>query len=60
MLMDAITLYLPHPDERSQQFTSYYAPDLCALAFKIVQDKQRGLLTFLRLYSGILLHCLCV
>ena len=54
MLMDAITLYLPHPNERQEDFVDYYLPDLCALAFKSVHDKQRGLLTFLRLYSGII------
>ena len=52
MLMDAITLYLPHPNERQSSFVQYYSPDLCALAFKVVYDKQRGLLTFLRVYSG--------
>lgn len=31
-----------------------YKDDLCALAFKVVHDKQRGPLVFLRVYSGCL------
>jgi elongation factor G len=27
---------------------------LCALAFKVVNDKEKGLITFLRVYSGVL------
>lgn len=27
---------------------------LCALAFKVVNDKDKGLVTFFRVYSGIL------
>ncbi|KAK3526908.1 hypothetical protein QTP86_004704 [Hemibagrus guttatus] len=30
----------------------WYKDDLCALAFKVVHDKQRGPLVFLRIYSG--------
>lgn len=32
----------------------WYKDDLCALAFKVVHDKQRGPLVFLRIYSGCL------
>lgn len=28
--------------------------DLCALAFKVVNDKEKGLITFFRVYSGVL------
>lgn len=27
---------------------------LCALAFKVVNDKERGLVTFFRVYSGVM------
>lgn len=27
---------------------------LCALAFKVVNDKDKGLVTFFRVYSGVL------
>lgn len=30
----------------------WYKDDLCALAFKVVHDKQRGPLVFVRIYSG--------
>lgn len=30
----------------------WYKDDLCALAFKVLHDKQRGPLVFLRIYSG--------
>uniref|UniRef100_A0A3B4Y774 Elongation factor G2 n=1 Tax=Seriola lalandi dorsalis TaxID=1841481 RepID=A0A3B4Y774_SERLL len=48
-LLDAIIAYLPAPNERR-----WYKDDLCALAFKVLHDKQRGPLVFLRIYSGTL------
>ncbi|XP_060769222.1 ribosome-releasing factor 2, mitochondrial isoform X2 [Neoarius graeffei] len=51
-LLDAITAYLPAPDERNHDLVRWYKDDLCALAFKVVHDKQRGPLVFLRIYSG--------
>ncbi|XP_061476911.1 ribosome-releasing factor 2, mitochondrial isoform X2 [Rhineura floridana] len=51
-LLDAITWYLPAPDECSYDFLQWYKDDLCALAFKVLHDKQRGPLVFLRVYSG--------
>lgn len=55
-LMDAVLDYLPAPSECVQPAAlSLYTPNLCALAFKILHDPQRGgILTFLRLYSGSL------
>ncbi|XP_007941536.1 ribosome-releasing factor 2, mitochondrial [Orycteropus afer afer] len=51
-LLDAITMYLPSPEERSYEFLQWYKDDLCALAFKVLHDKQRGPLVFMRIYSG--------
>ncbi|KAG7257860.1 hypothetical protein CRUP_000023 [Coryphaenoides rupestris] len=51
-LLDAITHYLPAPDERHNDLVQWYQDDLCALAFKVVHDKQRGPMVFLRIYSG--------
>lgn len=51
-LLDAIIEYLPGPLDRKYDFVEFYGNELCALAFKIVHDKQRGPLTFVRLYSG--------
>ncbi|XP_014429648.2 ribosome-releasing factor 2, mitochondrial [Pelodiscus sinensis] len=51
-LLDAITMYLPAPNERSYDFLPWYKDDLCALAFKVLHDKQRGPLVFIRIYSG--------
>ncbi|XP_036435832.1 ribosome-releasing factor 2, mitochondrial [Colossoma macropomum] len=51
-LLDAITAYLPAPNERNHDLVRWYKDDLCALAFKVVHDKQRGPLVFLRIYSG--------
>ncbi|EGW03267.1 Ribosome-releasing factor 2, mitochondrial [Cricetulus griseus] len=53
-LLDAITMYLPSPEEREYGFLQWYKGDLCALAFKVLHDKQRGPLVFLRIYSGTL------
>ncbi|XP_036385039.1 ribosome-releasing factor 2, mitochondrial [Megalops cyprinoides] len=51
-LLDAITAYLPAPHERHHDMVRWYKDDLCALAFKVVHDKQRGPLVFVRIYSG--------
>ncbi|TNM92225.1 hypothetical protein fugu_019237 [Takifugu bimaculatus] len=53
-LLDAIAAYLPAPNERHHDLVRWYKDDLCALAFKVVHDKQRGPLVFLRIYSGCL------
>ncbi|XP_048382905.1 ribosome-releasing factor 2, mitochondrial isoform X1 [Stegostoma tigrinum] len=52
LLMDAITKYLPAPNECKLDYIRCYEDDLCALAFKVVHDKQRGPLVFVRIYSG--------
>ncbi|NXJ85520.1 RRF2M factor, partial [Trogon melanurus] len=53
-LLDAITMYLPAPNERSYEFVQWHKDDLCALAFKVLHDKCRGPLVFVRVYSGSL------
>ncbi|XP_059132248.1 ribosome-releasing factor 2, mitochondrial isoform X1 [Peromyscus eremicus] len=53
-LLDAVTMYLPSPEEREYGFLQWYKGDLCALAFKVLHDRQRGPLVFLRIYSGTL------
>ncbi|XP_019937510.2 ribosome-releasing factor 2, mitochondrial [Paralichthys olivaceus] len=53
-LLDAIVAYLPAPSERHHDLVRWYKDDLCALAFKVLHDKQRGPLVFLRIYSGTL------
>ncbi|KAJ8674304.1 hypothetical protein QAD02_005566 [Eretmocerus hayati] len=52
-LMDGVILYLPTPDHN--QFSKMYEcfeDDLSARAFKILHDKQRGPITFFRIYTG--------
>lgn len=51
-LMDAVGLYLPDPTQIHHSFVEYYKDHLCGLAFKIMHDKRRGPLTFIRLYTG--------
>ncbi|XP_033618690.1 ribosome-releasing factor 2, mitochondrial [Fukomys damarensis] len=53
-LLDAITMYLPSPEECNCDFLEWYKGDLCALAFKVLHHKQRGPLVFMRIYSGTL------
>ncbi|WFD44129.1 Ribosome-releasing factor 2, mitochondrial [Malassezia psittaci] len=65
-LLDAIALYLPSPEDRPEvegrilpgtnnERTTTIAlssPEPTALAFKVVYDKRRGPVTFVRVYSG--------
>lgn len=53
-LLDAIIAYLPDPSQRHHDIIQWYKDDLCALAFKVVHDKQRGPLVLIRIYSGTL------
>lgn len=64
-LLDAVIKYLPSPDEVSTfaedaetgtktELPSDKKGPLCALAFKVVNDKDRGMVTFFRVYSGTL------
>ncbi|EFA76883.1 mitochondrial translation elongation factor G [Heterostelium album PN500] len=65
-LLDSIVEYLPSPIDReppsatdmSTQKPMTITPStkepLCALAFKVVHDKRRGLIVFTRVYSGVL------
>ncbi|KAI4498896.1 hypothetical protein M0802_006071 [Mischocyttarus mexicanus] len=50
-LMDSIILYLPFPDESGNEY-SCFKTNLSARVFKIVHDKQRGPITFFRVYTG--------
>nr|XP_026486693.1 ribosome-releasing factor 2, mitochondrial [Vanessa tameamea] len=50
-LMDGVVSYLPSPFEGNRIYKSF-EKDLSARVFKVQHDDQRGVLTFLRLYSG--------
>lgn len=49
--MDSVLAYLPSPSEGNELYKCF-GTDLAARAFKVLHDDQRGVLTFLRLYSG--------
>ncbi len=62
-MLDAIIKYLPSPEhieatgiDHITQKPVIRKPNkkekLCALAFKVVNDKEKGLVTFFRVYSG--------
>jgi elongation factor G len=64
-LLDAIIKYLPSPEQKRFDFVRSLSGDLnsrlpsrkdplCALAFKVVNDKEKGPVTFFRVYSGVL------
>jgi elongation factor G len=64
-VLDSILGFLPSPEDRppyeARNITSgeiksmnSQSPHLCALAFKVVQDKARGRMVFIRIYSGTL------
>lgn len=50
-LMDSVMSYLPSPSEGHELYKCF-GSDLAARVFKVQHDDQRGVLTFLRLYSG--------
>lgn len=52
-LMDGVVLYLPSPDfnKYANQYQCFNN-NLSARVFKIVHDKQRGPISFLRIYTG--------
>eukprot|EP00057_Strongylocentrotus_purpuratus_P021238 XP_011675712.1 PREDICTED: ribosome-releasing factor 2, mitochondrial [Strongylocentrotus purpuratus] len=54
LLMDAVNDYLPSPLFNKDPLMEVYGKDLCVYAFKIIHDRQRGPLIFLRVYSGTL------
>ncbi|XP_050465862.1 ribosome-releasing factor 2, mitochondrial [Cataglyphis hispanica] len=52
-LMDSVILYLPSPaNVKNLNPYRYFGNNLAARVFKIVHDKQRGPITFFRIYSG--------
>jgi len=64
-LLDGIIKYIPSPEQKPFEFTqgingekSQRFPSnkdkLCALAFKVVNDKEKGPVTFFRVYSGVM------
>lgn len=58
-MIDGVIKYLPSPIEpvkttEGEEILPEKKNKLCALAFKVVNDKEKGLITFFRVYSGIL------
>lgn len=62
-LLDGVVDYLPSPQDRPPVAVSYYEGKqralldindnrTCALAFKVVNDPKRGMMVFVRVYSG--------
>lgn len=52
-LMDAVINVLPSPSERDDiKMYKSFGTNLCAQAFKIVHDQNKGAVTFFRIYSG--------
>lgn len=52
-LLDAVVNILPSPGTRKDlDIYDAFGDNLCASAFKVVHDKQKGLVTFFRIYSG--------
>jgi len=51
-LMDSVILYLPSPNVKQLNLYRCFENNLAARVFKIVHDKQKGPITFFRIYSG--------
>ncbi|KAF7991867.1 hypothetical protein HCN44_010668 [Aphidius gifuensis] len=55
-LMDAVILYLPSPSNNDKtKIYNCFEDNFSARVFKIVHDKQRGPITFFRVFTGKLL-----
>lgn len=53
--MDGILDYLPSPiDHKILNPYKFFGTSMAAKVFKIVHEKQKGPITFLRVYSGTL------
>lgn len=53
--MDGVVDYLPSPNDRKTLDPfKYFDTSMSARAFKIVHEKQKGPVTYLRIYSGSL------
>ncbi|XP_076268400.1 mitochondrial ribosome recycling factor 2 isoform X2 [Rhynchophorus ferrugineus] len=50
-LMDSVIHYLPSPLSTIKVF-SHFKEHFCGRAFKVIHDKQKGPLVFLRVYNG--------
>ena len=54
-LMDGVILYLPSPGyNQYAKLYECFGDNLSARVFKIIHDKQRGPITFFRIYTGIM------
>lgn len=52
-LLDGVVKYLPAPEEIHHDFLAAANKDqLCAMAFKIIHQPTKGVLTYVRMYSG--------
>lgn len=51
-LLDAVTAYLPAPNERNAQFDCFAAGDVAGRVFKVTHDRQRGPLCLVRMMRG--------
>jgi len=51
-LLDAVINYLPSPQDKTYSFLKFYENKLCGLVFKIIHHPQKGVLCFVRVYSG--------
>ncbi|KJH43735.1 putative translation elongation factor G [Dictyocaulus viviparus] len=51
-VLDHTVYFLPSPDERNSAVKNLFQNELCILVFKIVHDKRKGKLSFVRVYSG--------
>jgi elongation factor G len=51
-LMDAVINFLPSPSERNKHLVNCFGSNLCARAFKVIHDDEKGPVTFFRIFSG--------
>lgn len=51
-LMDAVTHFLPSPNEHNKHLVACFGSNLCARAFKVIHDHQKRPVTFFRVFSG--------
>ncbi|CAL2035061.1 unnamed protein product [Caenorhabditis brenneri] len=51
-ILDNVVNFFPSPDMRNKEVKQVFGGELSGLVFKIIHDKRRGQLSYIRIYTG--------